>query len=212
MSRINFYKKNLKKYLNDKDSKILVLGAGELDIKIFHELKYTNVTFSNYNLNENQTNYINLCLHNINLKSNSYDYCVAHASIHHSSKPHNSILEMYRVASRGILVIEAKDTFLVRLACKINYAEEFEKSAVSKNKTFGGVDNSTIPNFVYRWTEREVYKLLSSYDPEKKHQIYFDNSYDIKFTNNILLKILFYFFFVFFKSQQNLFSFFILKK
>ena len=30
----------------------------------------------------------------------SYDYVVAHACIHHCSRPHNGILEMYRVSKK----------------------------------------------------------------------------------------------------------------
>ena len=43
MSRENFYRKQIVKYINNKNSKILVLGAGKLDKKIFYELKYNNV-------------------------------------------------------------------------------------------------------------------------------------------------------------------------
>ena len=47
MSREIFYKNQLAKYIVNKDSKILVLGAGKLDQKIFEELKYTNFYLSN---------------------------------------------------------------------------------------------------------------------------------------------------------------------
>ena len=90
-------------------------------------------------------------------------------------------------------------------------AEEFEKTAVEKNITHGGVDNTNVPNYVFRWTEREVYKLINSYAPNKIHQINYLYDYDIKFTTNILVKIFFKIFFVIFKKQQNLFSFFINK-
>ena len=147
----------------------------------------------------------------IKLNDNSFDFCVAHACVHHSSQPHKAVLEMYRVCSRGSLIIEANDCLLTRLACKFGFAEEYEITAVIKNKEFGGVDNSNIPNYVFRWTEREVIKLLNSYNPAVKHEIIFDYSHDIKFTNNFFIKFLFKIFFLLFKKQQNLMSFFFKK-
>ena len=71
-------------------------------------------------------------IHDIKLNDNEFDYCVAHACIHHSSKPHLAILELYRVCSKGSLIIEANDSLLSRIACKYNLSEEYELSAVKK--------------------------------------------------------------------------------
>ena len=132
MSREIFYKNQLAKYIVNKDSKILVLGAGKLDQKIFEELKYTNFYLSNIeNSSEDNLNFFNN-LHDLQLENNSYDYCVAHACIHHSSKPHNAVLELYRVSSKGVLIIEANDSIISRLACKLGFSEEYELSAVKK--------------------------------------------------------------------------------
>ena len=210
MSRNIFYKSFIKNSIKDLNSKILVLGAGSLDKKIFDELNIKNVIYSNFNSKiEDQKNFKNILLQEINLEDNSYEYCVAHACVHHSSKPHNAILEMYRVASKGVLVIEANDCLLTRIACKLGLAEEFEKTAILNNNLSGGVDNTNIPNFVYRWTEREIYKLISSYKPNLKHDINFAYDYDLKFTNNVLIKFLFSIFFKIFKKQQNLLAIYI---
>lgn len=211
MTRLNFYKKNVLKNIPKKESKILVLGADKLDKKLFEELGYTNVTLSNYvnNISEKKTDYLNLLMQNIKLSDNSYEYCVAHACVHHSSKPHNSILEMYRVASKGVLVMEANDCLLTRIACKFKLAEEYELSAVKANGNHGGVDNTSVPNYVYRWTEREIMKLLKSFKPNITHDVKFNYSHDIKHSNNKLIKILFKIFFQIFKKQQNLLSIYI---
>ena len=145
MNRSLFYEKNIIKYISNTNSKILVIGADTLDEEMFKKLGFSNVTYSNLNLNKNKdSNFLNLEMQNLSVESESFDYCVAHACVHHSSKPHNSILEMYRVAKKGVLVIEANDCFLVRLACKLKLAEEYEHSAIRKNKTHGGVDNTNI--------------------------------------------------------------------
>ncbi len=168
MDRAIFYQKQLIKYIKNKDAKILVLGAGTLDKNVFEKLNYRNVTYSNIdNTNENNLNFFTN-IHEIKLKDNEFDYCVAHACIHHSSKPHGAILELYRVSRKGSLIIESSDSLLSQIACKLNFSEEYELSAVEKNITSGGVDNSNVPNYVYRWTEREVLKLIKSYKPELK--------------------------------------------
>ena len=112
----------------------------------------------------------------------SYDYVVAHACIHHCSKPHNGILEMYRVAKKGILVIESRDSLMMKIMTKLKFAEEYEISAISTPDSFGdqgGVDNSNIPNYVYRWTENEVKKLINSYNPKFEHQINYEYEFEI---------------------------------
>ena len=142
MSRDKFYEICVQKNIVDTSAKILVLGAGIKDESIFKKLNFKNVTYSNYNSSGQNDKYINnILLQDIKLEDESYDYCVAHACIHHSSKPHNSILEMHRVAKKGILVIEANDCLTTRIACRLNYAEEFEKTAVINNNLSGGVDN-----------------------------------------------------------------------
>jgi len=211
MSRGNFYKEQIIKHIKDKNSKILVLGAGKLDQKIFFELNYKNVTFTNIeNSKEKNLNYYNN-IHDIKLDDNSYDYCIAHACIHHSSKPHLAILELYRVCSEGALIIEANDSLISRLACRLGFSEEYELSAVQKNIISGGVDNTNIPNYVYRWTEREVIKLMKSYRPDVKHVIFFEYAHQIKFTKSKIINLFFDIFFMIFKKQKNLLSIYLEK-
>ncbi len=209
MERHKFYSICLKKHIKDKNSKIIVFGAGPMDVRIFNELEFKNTTFSN--LNPNKNNFRKINIHNTGLEESSFDYCVAHASIHHSSQPHRAITEMYKVAKKGILIIESNDSLLMRLAVKLKLAEEYEVSAVNNGST--GVDETFIPNYVYRWTEREIEKLIKSYKPNVNHEIIFDYNNHIKFNNKkfFLLKLILKIFFLIFKKQQNLLSIFINK-
>ena len=211
MSREDFYSKKVLECIQSKNSKILVMGAGSLDRQIFEELGYKDVTYSNIENSKEKNLNIYENIHNIKLKDNEYEYCVAHACIHHSSKPHLAILELFRVCSKGCLIIEANDSLLSRLACKIGLSEEYELSAVQKNIISGGVDNTNIPNYVYRWTEREIFKLMKSFRPEINHKILFDYGYQIKFTKLKIIKLLFNIFFLIFRKQQNLLSIYINK-
>jgi hypothetical protein len=210
MRRKNFYSKIIKKYLEKKNNNtILVLGAGNLDKEVLE--KYSNVAFTNISQQNEQKIKSNILMQNIPYNDNSYDYVITHASIHHCSKPHSAILEMLRVARRGIIFIESRDCFLTRLSCWLGLSEEYEYSAVKNNKR-GGVDNTNIPNFVYRWTEMEVLKLINSYKPLNKYKIYFDYDYHFKFLNNFFINCFIWIFFYIFVNQKNLMSVYVKKK
>ena len=228
MIRFKFYQNEISKYLN-KDNSILILGASDQEGQLFQKLRYKKVTLSNVNLvqlkdfkntqyKKKKLNFNNLS----SIKSNCYDYVVVHASIHHASKPHNILLEMYRIAKNGVLVIEANDSLIMRLSVRLNFSEDFEKSALSKKNFVGGVDGSNIPNYVYRWTEREIKKLFYSYQPDKKINIIFNyqnNIFNENLSNNFIKKTIIIFTYVFLKiifylfpKQQNLMSIYIDKK
>lgn len=209
MRRKNFYCKIIKKYLKNKiKNTILVLGAGNLDKEILK--KYSNTFFTNINAQNEKMIKNGISMQNLPYNNNSYDYVITHASIHHCSRPHAAILEMLRVAKYGVIFIESHDCLLTKLSCKLGFSEIYEYSAVESD-AHGGVDNTNIPNFVYRWTEREVIKLINSYKPLNKYKIYFDYDYDFKFLNNFLINFFLWIFFHIFINQKNLMSVYIKK-
>jgi len=226
MIRFEFYQNQILKFLH-KGKSILVLGASSDEASLFYKLQFRRVTLSNidlaqlkgaekYKFEKKKIDFKDL----FKIKNNSYDYVVVHASIHHTSKPHNVLLEMYRIAKYGILIIEANDSFVMRLSVKLNFSEDFEKSAL--NTCVKGVDGSNIPNYVYRWTEREIKKLFYSYQPDKKINIIFnyqDNIFNEGLSNNSIKKIIITFSYLFLKiifflfpKQKNLMSIYIDKK
>jgi SAM-dependent methyltransferase len=223
MNRWKFYEENLKKFVS-KDSSILIIGGSEREFDLYKKLNYQNFTISNFNPNIEKKNYevIHVDATNIDFKNNSFDYVITHACIHHMRKPHLAILEMYRVSKIGILIIEGNDSLLMRISGKLNMSEDFEVGSVDKIKKLGGVEESGIPNYVYRWNEREIYKTLSSYEPEIQHEILFNYENDLenpgiqrgieKRISIKVLKIFIKFFFIIFKKQQNLLSIYIDKK
>jgi ubiquinone/menaquinone biosynthesis C-methylase UbiE len=228
MIRFEFYQNQILKFLY-KDKSILVLGASSDEASLFHELQFKRVTLSNIDLaqlkgaEKYKSKKIKLDFRSLfKIKNNSYDYVVVHASIHHTSRPHNILLEMYRIAKHGILIVESNDSFVMRLSVKLNFSEDFEKSALNENTYVGGVDGSNIPNYVYRWTEREIKKLFYSYQPDKKINIIFNyqnNIFNENLSNNSIKKIIITFSYLFLKmifflfpKQQNLMSIYIDKK
>ena len=228
MIRFEFYQNQILKFLH-KNKSILVLGASSDEGNLFHKLQFKKVTLSNidlaqlkgtekYNFKKIKIDFRNL----FKIKNNSYDYVVVHASIHHTSKPHNILLEMYRIAKYGILIVESNDSFIMRLSVKLNFSEDFEKSALNENTYVGGVDGTKIPNYVYRWTEREIKKLFYSYQPDKDVNIIFNyqnNIFNENLSNNLIKRIIITFSYIFLKiifflfpKQQNLMSIYIDKK
>jgi hypothetical protein len=105
---------------------------------------------------------------------------------------------------------------------QLNFSEDFEKSALNENTYVGGVDGSNIPNYVYRWTEREIKKLFYSYQPDKKINVIFNYQNNIlneNLSNDSVKKIIITFSYLFLKiifflfpKQQNLMSIYIDKK
>ena len=90
---------------------------------------------------------------------------VVHAGLHHCPSPHRALLEMYRVARKCAIVFEARDSLMMRAAVRLGLTVDFELEAVSVDFKTGGLNNGPVPNFIYRWTEREVEKAIASYDP-----------------------------------------------
>jgi len=102
----------------------------------------------------------------LSFENDTFDAVVVHAGLHHCHSPHRALAEMYRVARRAVVLVEARDSLLVRLAAKLGYTDDYEVEAVVANGyVAGGVANSSVPNYVYRWTERELEKFARALDP-----------------------------------------------
>ena len=223
MSRWNFYKKNFLKSIN-KNENFLLISASMYEIQILRDLGYTNfaITYHDEKEKENLQNYgfeINKNLfrsdvRNLKFKNQSFEYVVTNATLHHVDQPHKAITEMYRVAKKGVLIIESNDSLTMQIACKLKFAEEFEISSIDLKNNSGGLLDSGIPNYVYRWTEREIIKTLKSYDPSNITYVKFNYDNDLTNfkSNKIHIKILKFFvkiYFFIFTKQQNCLSIFI---
>lgn len=226
-----FCKQNIIKYLPRK-SKILVIGPSLLEVNFFSEMNYQDMTFGIHNNNDlkflssnykfKNFNFIRMDARDIKFKDKYFDYSFANAVLHHIDLPHLAFCELYRISKKGVLVIEGNDSLIMRISSRFGFSEEYEKSAtVNEN---GGVLDTSTPNYVYRWKEREVRKLFNSYDPKMIHKIYFRYDFYVKNENlkkthnnlmllirSILEKSLNIFLFIF-KKQGNLLSIYIDKK
>ena len=108
---------------------------------------------------------------NLPAADDSYDWGIVHAGLHHCASPHRGLLELLRIARKGVLVIEARDSAVTRLAVRLGFTPDYELDSVALGA--GGVRNTPVPNFIYRWTEREVWKTVESARPEIANHIRF---------------------------------------
>ena len=223
MSRWNFYKNNFLKNINKIDSFLLISGSVH-EIQILRDLGYKNFSITYHNEEEIKNlqkfgfeinkNLFQADVRNLGFKNQTFEYIVTNATLHHVDLPHKAITEMYRVAKKGVLIIESNDSLMMKIACKFKFAEEFEVSSINLKNNSGGLLDTAVPNYVYRWTEREVIKTLKSYDPSNITYIKFGYDNDLtnlkssKFHVKILMIFAKIIFFIF-KKQQNCLSIFI---
>lgn len=227
--RGDFYKNVVGELLPSKIDSVLICGAGPLDKNVFEALGFLNVTISNLDVRAKSTDYApyNWSFQNaeaLSFEDDSFDFVVIHAAIHHASVPHKVLTEMYRVAKKGVLAFESRDSLLMRTLELFQLTQTYEHAAVYYNDCkYGGMNNTEIPNFVYRWTEREVEKTIQTYAPYYKHNFIYKYGAAFPCTpeleakgklKGIFLKTMQPFYWLFtkaFKKQQNLFAFFIEK-
>lgn len=166
--------------LLSKESRILVVAAGMSDCNTLQRCGFTNATLSNLN-GELEVAYDTTFpwsrqdAENLSYSDGEFDWVIEHNGIHHCASPHRAVLEMCRVAKRGIVFFEPYDNLVTRIGVRLGFGQEFEHAAVyySGGSKLGGLRNTEIPNYVYRWTRREIQKTVASYEPYGPHQFQF---------------------------------------
>ena len=172
-------------YLNliDKKTSILVVGGGPNDSKTLRKFDFENVIISNLAPHANITDYHPYKWEKANLNalpydSNYFDFVIVSASLHHLYSPHRGLGEMLRVSKNSIMVIESCDNFLSKISRKLGLVPEYEIDAILKDGT-GGVENSHIPNFIYRWNKAEIIKTVNTFLPHTQNKFHFFHHYEI---------------------------------
>jgi SAM-dependent methyltransferase len=164
------------------DDEVLVVAGGLADRDVLRNAGLRAVTISNLDERMHHDEYAPFAwsyqnAEMLTIADSAFDVCIVHQGLHHCRSPHRGLVEMYRVARRGIVVFEPQDTLLTRIGVRLGIGQRYEWAAVAGNDLrWGGVENSDIPNFVYRWTARDAYKTLATYDPtgEPRLRFYYD--------------------------------------
>jgi SAM-dependent methyltransferase len=159
--------------------RILVVCGGHVDKSVLHEHGLRHVVISNVDQRLDKDSFAPYAwchqdAERLTFEDESFDFCIVHSGLHHCYSPHRALLEMYRVARRGVLLFEPYDNMVTRLGVRLDIGQEYEHAAVFCNGgDHGGVANGPIPNYVYRWTERDIVKTIHCNAPHARHTIHF---------------------------------------
>lgn len=158
-----------------RENSVLAVCAHHAERQVFLGLGFAEVTISN----------LDKCLGNFDFKpyawsvqnaealtfqDGEFDFAFVSDGLHHCSSPHRALLEMYRVSRKGVIAVEARDSLLMRLATRLGLSQAYE---VGDGRGGLGVGGTSVPNYIYRWTEREFKKTLQSWDPTGRHDFRF---------------------------------------
>ena len=181
--RVPFVRKVLTKLLREglleTDQAVLAVCAGTAEQDLFLELGFTNVTLTNVEIpalppDDTSIGWAVENAQQLSFSDGHFDFVFVSDGLHHCSAPHTALLEMYRVSRIGVIVIESRDSMIMRMAVKLGLSPDYELEAVfDHNGTAGGMNNTGIPNYIYRWTEHEFRKVIRSYDPRGRHSFHF---------------------------------------
>ncbi|WP_375500612.1 methyltransferase domain-containing protein [uncultured Jatrophihabitans sp.] len=151
------------------DDSVLVQFAGSYDETVCAAAGLVNCHFANIapgSVSTGDTVARRFDAHRMPHRDESFDHVIAHSGLHHCSRPQEALYEMYRLARKSVVFVENQDSPLMRAGERSGLIFRYELPAVvGADYVSGGVDGSAIPNFVYRWTRRELHKTVASFDP-----------------------------------------------
>ena len=188
MARVGFYRRVLEQLLErgviDREMSVLVAAGGKADRDAFRGLGFERVTITN--LDETASGAVEPYewarqdAESLTYADESFDLAVVSAGLHHCRSPHRALLELYRVARVAAIAVESRDSTLMRLAIRLGAVDDYELAAVAAHGLqAGGVANTSTPNYVYRWTEREVEKTIASFAPHLRHRIHWFREFEL---------------------------------
>jgi len=164
------------------EDEILVVCGGEADRECLLEFGFKKVTISNLDVRMKERgedvfepySWDFQDLENLSYPDDHFDFVIVHSGLHHLRSPHRGLLEMYRVARRGILGYEPHDSGFTRLGARLGFGQVYEDVAVLANDCeFGGVANTPVPNYVYRFSAGEIADVIQTAHPVAEHERHF---------------------------------------
>ena len=180
-----FYLKMVKHLLAkrkiNRDMSVLVVCGEELDAEVyslcgFRQVVVTNLDDQHAGSWNTGAEWDRQDAESLSYEDASFDLVTVHLGLHHCRMPHNALCEMYRVARKGVLMIEPCENWMVKLGRQLGVGQEYEVHAVAFHQLKkGGVNNTPIPNYVYRWTVHEIFQTIASFAPEFRPRIYARN-------------------------------------
>ena len=154
---------------------LLVVAGGRAERDLLEKCGFDNVTITNLDSVEVSSHlepyqWAHEDAQNLSYQNKSFRWVIVVDGLHHCTSPHRALTEMYRVCINGVIAIEARDSLLMRAAVRFGFSSKYELEAVvAQGGRSGGLENGPIPNYIYRWTEREFKKTIRSCDPTGEH-------------------------------------------
>lgn len=186
---MHFYQRTLAGLISDgvlvPDDAVLVAAGGQFDRECCLAAGLTNVRITNLDHHAGRSDYAPFEWERqdcelIDLPDNSVEWAIIHAGLHHLAVPAKGVCELFRVARKGVLCIEARDSLAMKLAIKAGLTSDFElEPALLSGGVSGGYRNGPLPNYIYRWTEREFEKVVNSYAPSHQHKFFYHYGYGV---------------------------------
>ena len=93
----------------------------------------------------------------LSFKDESFDYVYCKESFHHFARPYAALYEMYRVAKRGVILTEPRDTSIDKEPFEL--LKDLAKTLLGR-KTRASHGFEPIGNYIYSVSEKELEKAL----------------------------------------------------
>ena len=152
----------------DRHDEVLVVGGGPEDLDMLSACGFERIVMSNISDAS-----LALDAEHLTLPDDRYDIVFAHAVLHHCRSPHTAVGEMVRVARRCAVFVEPNDSLALRTLGRLGYSFPYELAAVAYHeRARGGMRDGPTPNYIYRWTGREVEKTVASYQPQRVFDVH----------------------------------------
>ena len=160
--------------LIDTSSGVLIVGGSNDDADVLRRVGFSNIVLSNFGGPPSVATQkghggqeLEIDVEDIKLANDSFELVFAHEVLHHCRSPHKALCEMLRISKKYVMFLEPNDSLLMRLIVALKFSFPYELPAVIHHQgTSGGVRDSQIPNYIYRWNRRDVHKTVSSCIPE----------------------------------------------
>lgn len=167
---------------------VLIVGGSYRDANVLYRVGFRRITLSNIEpmadaekipMPGAELTIIHADLERLDIPNATYDIVLAHEVLHHCRSPHKALLEMLRVSRTHVILMEPNDSTTMRAFVKLRFSFPYELTAVTANDfAKGGVQNSTVPNYIYRWDRRVLYQTAAASMPESEFSLHVRQYWD----------------------------------